>query len=395
MKNSQLNMPIIVAHYIYRFLTFSDHNLEFKTSSSFNPEIDSEINLLKGCAKTFKNLTETVNKKFNTSFQEDQIKYRVNKLIELTYGQADKDAYEFVRLAEEDRKNGSIFHYQVDENNKFMRSIYLSKTMLNYSKYFLDVVLVDSTYKRNRFNLILVNVIGISNCGKNIMLAFGLLSDEKIDSYTWFFGKLKEAWNMRSPLNFVSDEAESILRGVRNNFSSRQIICGWHVQKNIMAKLSGFKKKDEGLYKKALSLPFIANADKFEETLKEIYKSKHLSKDQIDYIKKKVLKKNLWAKCCLKTSFAGGVSTTSRIEGLHAIQKKYLIANSSLQKVFKSFRFIENSQELKFYDEFSRHQICNMTENINALEELKKTFLSTFTRKLPPNISKELTIIKN
>ena len=93
-------MPIIVAHYIYRFLTFLDHNLEFKTSSSFNPEIDSEINLLKGCAKTFKNLTETVNKKFNTSFQEDQIKYRVNKLIELTYGQADKDAYEFVRLAE-------------------------------------------------------------------------------------------------------------------------------------------------------------------------------------------------------------------------------------------------------------------------------------------------------
>ena len=142
--------------------------------------------------------------------------------------------------------------------------------------------------------------------------------------------------------------------------------------KKYNGKTFWFQKKDEGLYKKALSLPFIANADKFEETLKEIYKSKHLSKDQIDYIKKKVLKKNLWAKCCLKTSFAGGVSTTSRIEGLHAIQKKYLIANSSLQKVFKSFRFIENSQELKFYEEFSRHKICNQTENINALEELKK-----------------------
>jgi len=59
---------------------------------------------------------------------------------------------------------------------------------------------------------------------------------------------------MRNPLNFVSDEAESILRGLRNNFNSRQIICGWHVQKNIMAKLSGFKKEDEGLYKKKLSL---------------------------------------------------------------------------------------------------------------------------------------------
>ena len=219
--------------------------------------------MLKGCVKTYRALTETINTKFNTSFMEDQIKYRVNKLIELTYGQAESDAYEFVRLAEEETKNGSVFHYKLDEHNKFMRSIYISKTMLDYSKYFLDVVLVDSTYKRNRFNLILVNVIGISNCGKNIMLAFGLLSDEKIDCYSWFFEKLKEAWNFRNPLNFVSDECESILRGIRNNFTSRQIICGWHVQKNMRSKLSGFKKKDEDLYNKALSLPFITNTDKF------------------------------------------------------------------------------------------------------------------------------------
>jgi len=84
----------------------------------------------------------------NFSSYDKEISLKNTVLKGLTYGQADKDAYEFVRLAEEDRKNGSIFHYQVDENNKFMRSVYLSKTMLNYSKYFLDVVLVDSTYKR-------------------------------------------------------------------------------------------------------------------------------------------------------------------------------------------------------------------------------------------------------
>lgn len=62
--------------------------------------------------------------------------------------------------------------------------------MMQYADYFLDIVIVDATYKRNRFNLPLVNVIGVNNFGHNIMLAFGLFSNETLDSYTWFFGEL-------------------------------------------------------------------------------------------------------------------------------------------------------------------------------------------------------------
>ena len=51
--------------------------------------------------------------------------------------------------------------------------------MLIYSRYFLDVVIIDSTYKRNRFNLPLVNIIGINNSGQNILLAFSLLQEKR------------------------------------------------------------------------------------------------------------------------------------------------------------------------------------------------------------------------
>ena len=44
------------------------------------------------------------------------------------------------------------------------------------------MVLVDATYKRNRFNMPLVNVMDINNYGKAILLAFGLMTDEKADS---------------------------------------------------------------------------------------------------------------------------------------------------------------------------------------------------------------------
>ena len=49
---------------------------------------------------------------------------------------------------------------------------------MTYSNFFLDIVIIDTTYKRNRFSLPLVNVIGINNLGQNILLAFGSLNDE-------------------------------------------------------------------------------------------------------------------------------------------------------------------------------------------------------------------------
>jgi len=55
--------------------------------------------------------------------------------------------------------------------------------MKTYAQYFTDFVLVDATCKRNRFNLPLVNVVGVDNFGRTIMLAFGMLNNEAISSY--------------------------------------------------------------------------------------------------------------------------------------------------------------------------------------------------------------------
>jgi len=73
--------------------------------------------------------------------------------------------------------------------------------------------MVDSTYRRNRFNLALVNVLGINNLGKNIILAFGLLGSETKESYAWFFSELKKAWGRKDPKSCITDEEEAIQQG--------------------------------------------------------------------------------------------------------------------------------------------------------------------------------------
>ena len=191
------------------FIQFLDHQLTCKDKSLFNKQIDQEMFLLMGKTKTIQLLMEIINKKFATKFNLEQIKYRVLKLLN-SNRHPDNDAYDFVEIA----KNcpNSFFSYELDEENRFQKSLFLSDVMLIYSSKFLDIVIIDSTYKRNRFNLILVNIIGIDNYGRNIMLGFGLLDNETSLSYEWLFRELKKNWN-ESPLNFVVDECDSIKNG--------------------------------------------------------------------------------------------------------------------------------------------------------------------------------------
>jgi len=51
----------------------------------------------------------------------------------------------------------------MDEQNQFLRGLFISSTMLKYSTSFLDIVIIDATYKKNRFSLPLVNIIGKSS----------------------------------------------------------------------------------------------------------------------------------------------------------------------------------------------------------------------------------------
>lgn len=138
-----------------------------------------------------------------------------------------------------------------------------------------------------------------------------------------------------------------------------------------MAKLTALNKKDNDLYKKIINLPFVTSVEKFDSVIEAFEDSESPSENEKEYLQLKLQTKNKWAKCKTKTSFRGGVSTTSRIEGLHGVLRRYLNSTSSLQKVFFSFREIELTTISKFHDEFNRHskQQIISANPLKAIEE--------------------------
>ena len=154
------------------------------------------------------------------------------------------------------------------------------------------------------------------------------------------------------------------------------------------------KKKDSSLYNKIISLPFITNENKFEDILEDVFDSEDVSDSQKDYLEEKLKGKELWAKCYLKHKFSGGISTTSRIEGLHAQQKRYMTSNSSLTKLFVSFRKIEQVQFTAFKDELTRHKKISQSQQIALLKEIESVCSEYAFKRILPKFYKSLNYTK-
>ena len=99
------------------------------------------------------------------------------------------------------------FNYKCNAKSEFESAIFLSKCMLFLPNIFWTSSLLIQFRGAISSTLPLINIIGINNYGKNIMLAFAMLSNETKESYTRLFSQLKTAWAKSSHLILLLTDA--------------------------------------------------------------------------------------------------------------------------------------------------------------------------------------------
>lgn len=115
---------------------------------------------------------------------------------------------------------------------------------------FPRLLLMDSTYKTNRYHYPLLQIVGVTSTELTFSAAFALMESEKEANYTWVLEKLKGIMDPDVvPAVIVTDRELALMNAISKVFPhATHLLCRWHISKNIFAnckKMFDAKKWEE------------------------------------------------------------------------------------------------------------------------------------------------------
>ncbi len=101
-----------------------------------------------------------------------------------------------------------------------------------YSKY-NDVMIVDTTYNTNRFQMMLCIITIIDNNYRTWIIVYAIIKDEILDTYKWIFENIFIETGS-SPKIIFTDSDPSMTWLIKNIYPNVQhILCIFHIDLNL------------------------------------------------------------------------------------------------------------------------------------------------------------------
>ena len=142
-----------------------------------------------------------------------------------------------------------FFAFELDVSNCLVSFFWRDKQMLDDYVLFGDLVVFDTIYRTNKYDMIYGPFVGMNHHSKNVMFDCGFLINEKIWSFVWSFETFLNSMGGKHPITVMTDEAFSMASAIKLVFPlARHKLCCWHIiensRKNIgrLRSCEGFTK---------------------------------------------------------------------------------------------------------------------------------------------------------
>ena len=129
-----------------------------------------------------------------------------------------------------------------DKENRLVCLFIAPRNGLNLLHRYPHVLLLDATYKTNRFNMPLLNICGSTSTKKTFSVASVFLEGEKIQHYFWALRQLLQLLADESiafPRVTVTDRDVALIKALSSFPQLRDsvnLLCKWHINQNVLAK---------------------------------------------------------------------------------------------------------------------------------------------------------------
>ncbi|WP_375449254.1 transposase [uncultured Nostoc sp.] len=117
----------------------------------------------------------------------------------------------------------------------FTKNIYEAKLKANS-----EILIMDCTYKSNKYHLPLLSVVGTTCLNTTFYAAFGFLLQERTKDFTWFLGIFQTLYrrlDLEDPKVIVIDRDAALMAAIREIFPyTTNLLCLWHINKCVQAE---------------------------------------------------------------------------------------------------------------------------------------------------------------
>ena len=117
--------------------------------------------------------------------------------------------------------------------------------MLDDYKLFGDLVVFDTTYRTNKYDIICAPFIGMNHHSKNGMFGCGFLLNEKIDSLIWLFHTFLKSMRHKHPITIMTNQVFSMAAAIQEVFPQTcHRLCYWHIIENSKKNIGELRLKE-------------------------------------------------------------------------------------------------------------------------------------------------------
>ena len=143
-----------------------------------------------------------------------------------------------------------VFALKKDSNNRIQNLFFAHQKQVELLLANPDVLLMDCTYRTNRYRLPLLHILGCTNLQTFFSAGFCFLSNETYADYHWVIASFLLKTGVQRPRVFISDQEEALKASARALLPGvPQLLCVWHINKNVQAKAQQTWRDADGVTK--------------------------------------------------------------------------------------------------------------------------------------------------
>lgn len=136
-------------------------------------------------------------------------------------------------------QNGYVYYSRANVlTNKLEDLFFAHPRSLEIWRAFPHVLLMDATYKTNKYGMPLLEIVGVTPTNMTFSIAFVYMHEEKQSNYVWALDCLKSVMEgCMLPRVIVTDREMALMNAYTIIFpDAKGLLCRWHINNNIMKK---------------------------------------------------------------------------------------------------------------------------------------------------------------